>query len=343
MKFSGYLVLEKNKFREDFGLYFEEFEVGQKFKHRPGITISQQDNKEEALDTINHAQLHYDQHYANQTEWKKCLGVSTLTLQRVLGMTSKTCLRKIRIISYESIEMTHPVFDGDTLYAESEIVAKDSQDEELGRISLVTRGINQKKEEVAKIAYTLLISKRGKHHKNAKALTDKFASYRLASDGSFIEQFGLYYEDFIPGEIYEHQPGKSFTAEENRLHTLRSLEIHPQYSDSYYNQVHHNGQVLINENFLLGSVTALTTRTLGRVVANLGWKNIKLPLPVYAGDTIYATSEILDKRESNSRPSQGIMHVQTNAFNQKKELICSYERFFLIYKKGLGPYANAGY
>jgi itaconyl-CoA hydratase len=101
--------------------------------------------------------------------------------------------------------------------------------------------------------------------------------------------------------------------------------------------------MLINENFLLGSVTALTTRTFGRVVANLGWKNIKLPLPVYAGDTIYATSKILDKRESHSRPSQGIMHVQTNALNQKKELICSYERFFLIYKQGLGPYANAGY
>src|SRR3990167_167875 len=124
-QFNAYIKLSENRYRENVGLSFEEFEVGQKFNHRPGVTISQQDNKDEALDTINNAQLHYDSHYAEQTEWKHCLGVSTLTLQNVLGATWKTFGRKQRIIAYDDIAMTHPVFKGDTLYAESEILKKE--------------------------------------------------------------------------------------------------------------------------------------------------------------------------------------------------------------------------
>lgn len=72
-------------------------------------------------------------------------------------------------------------------------------------------------------------------------------------------------------------------------------------------------------------------------------KNIQLLEPVYAGDTIYAVSKILDKRESKSRPTQGIMHVKSDAYNQNGKMVCSYERNFLIYKKGMGPYKKAGY
>jgi len=84
------------------GFYFEHFEVGQVFHHRPGMTISQQDNVEETLDTLNQAMLHFDAHYASQTEWKKPLGVSTLTLQRLMGMTWKTFNKKMRICQYRS-------------------------------------------------------------------------------------------------------------------------------------------------------------------------------------------------------------------------------------------------
>ena len=101
--------------------------------------------------------------------------------------------------------------------------------------------------------------------------------------------------------------------------------------------------LFINETFLVGAITALTTRTFGRVVANLQWKNILLPAPVYAGDTVHVESTIVSKRESKSRPEQGIMETTTKAFNQHRELVCSYERHFLIYRKGLGPYLKAGY
>ena len=158
-----------------------------------------------------------------------------------------------------------------------------------------------------------------------------------------MEQMGIYFEDLEPGEMYEHRPGKTFSKEENQIHALRSIELCPQYSDDHYIKQYSENKMLIAEPFLVGALTALTTRTFDRVVANLGWNNISLVAPVYAGDTIYAVSEIIDKRESNSRPTQGIMHVKSDAHNQDGQLVCSYERHFLIYKKGMGPYKKAGY
>jgi len=348
--FRSYVKIQENTYREHFGLHFEEFKVGQKFQHRPGITVSQQDNSEEALDTINNAQLHYDAHYASKTEWNKCLGVSTMTLQKVIGMTSKTFARKKRIIEFEDIAMTHPVFGGDTIYSETEIIALENYDENSGLVTAVTNGINQKNETVASIRYKIIVFKAGKHpyekrqnFKLNEVLDEKFASHIIVEENVFREQVGIYYEDLLPGEIYEHRPGKTFTIEENRLHALRSIELSPQYSDENYAHQYQEGQIYITEPFIVGVLTALTTRTFDRVVANLGWNNIKLHENVFAGDTIYAKSTILDKRESKSRPTQGIMHVRSEAFNQKNNLVCSYERYFLIYKKGLGPYKDAGY
>jgi len=350
--FKAYIKVSDNRYREQFGLCFEDFEEGQKFKHRPGVTISQQDNKDEALDTINNAQLHYDAHYADQTEWKHCLGVSTLTLQNLLGMTWKTFSKKQRIIAYEDIAMTHPVFGGDTLYAESEIIKKEQYDKDpnVGLLTVVTSGTNQNGDVVSKARYKMLIYKKSKHPlelnlpESAFDITDeKFSSHRKIEDNSYMEQVGLYYEDLEVGEIYEHRPAKTFTAEENRVHALRSLEWNPQYANIHYIDKFHDSNMQINETFLIGAITALTTRTFGRVVANLQWINIELPNPVLAGETVYCESEIISKRESKSRPTQGIMAGKTRAFNQDGALVCAYERHFLIYKRGLGPYKDAGY
>ena len=160
--FSAYVKVGENRYRERYGLDFEDFEVGQVFQHRPGITISQQDNVEETLDTLNQAMLHFDAHYASQTEWKKPLGVSTLTLQRLMGMTWKTFNKKMRIRSWAEIKMTAPVFGGDTLYAESEIKDKAdaSDDADCGQLTVVTRGINQDGKAVCAMEYVMLVYKR---------------------------------------------------------------------------------------------------------------------------------------------------------------------------------------
>jgi itaconyl-CoA hydratase len=160
--FASYVQVGENRYRERYGLDFEDFAVGQSFKHRPGLTISQQDNVEESLDTLNQAMLHFDEHYAAQTEWQRPLVVSTLTLQRLMGMTWKTFGKKVRILGWADISMTKPVFGGDTLYAETEI--KDKQDvagdPSCGRLTVVTKGINQDGAVVCAMEYDLLVYKR---------------------------------------------------------------------------------------------------------------------------------------------------------------------------------------
>ena len=167
--FSAYIKVAENRYRERYGLDFEDFEVGQVFHHRPGITISQQDNMEETLDTLNQAMLHFDAHYASQTEWKKPLGVSTLTLQRLIGMTWKTFNKKMRICSWSEIKMTAPVLGGDTLYAESEIKKQTGAGNthgandrtNCGQLTVMTRGINQDGKAVCAMEYDMLVYKRG--------------------------------------------------------------------------------------------------------------------------------------------------------------------------------------
>jgi itaconyl-CoA hydratase len=113
--------------------------------------------------------------------------------------------------------------------------------------------------------------------------------------------------------------------------------------DAVYNEKVHGGEQVIAETFILSVMTAMTTKTFNKVVANLGWKNLQFPTLVRAGDTIYAESEILGKRESQSRPAQAVLHVRTCAINQRGTEVCSFERRLLIYKRGLGPYEAAGY
>jgi len=160
--FPSHVQVGEHRYRERYGLDFEDFAVGQVFKHRPGLTISQQDNVEETLDTLNQAMLHFDAHYASQTEWKKPLVASTLTLQRLIGLTWKTFGKKVRILGWAELTMTNPVFDGDTLYAESEIKAKhaDTGDPSCGQLTVVTKGVNQSDAVVCSMEYDLLLYKR---------------------------------------------------------------------------------------------------------------------------------------------------------------------------------------
>jgi itaconyl-CoA hydratase len=170
-----------------------------------------------------------------------------------------------------------------------------------------------------------------------------FYSHRKLADNVYIEIAGIEYDDFEVGQIFEHRPGRTLTAEENRLHAMRSADLTMRNVDAAYNQKVYGGEALVSETLVLSVVTALTTKTFNKVVANLGWKNIQFPTLVRAGDTIYAESEILGKRESQSRPTQGVLHLRTRAVNQRGEEVCSFERRLLIYRRGLGPYEAAGY
>lgn len=163
-EFLAYRTVGAHRYREDFGLDFEQFAPGQRFKHRPGLTLSQQDNRDEALDTLNQAMLHFDAVYAAATEWKRPLVVSTLTLQVLIGMTSKTFAKKARIVGFEDVTLSHPVFGGDTLYAESEILATadDPEQPDLGRVRVRTEAVNQAGAVVCTAVYTALVYRAGR-------------------------------------------------------------------------------------------------------------------------------------------------------------------------------------
>jgi itaconyl-CoA hydratase len=322
--FSAYHRVGENRFQQRIGLDFEDFVIGERFRHRPGATLSQQDNADEALDTLNGAMLHYDAHYAAATAWRRPLMVSTLTLQRLIGMTSKTYGRRRAILGFDDITMNGPLFGGDTLYAESEILDLDAA----GTVSTLIRGHKADGTEVARIKCRMAIDRR--EADAAEVQEERFAAYHMADDGALVEQVGLWFEDCVAGETFVHAPCRTFHREESLMHAWRSLDLTP--------------QTQVPEAFVVAVATALTTRTFGRVVANLGWHDVQLPLPVSVGDTIEAESTILETRESRSRPGEGIISVVTRARNQHGIEVLSYRRTLLVYRRGArAPYVQAGY
>ena len=165
-EFLAYVPTGEKRYRERFGLDFEQFAVGQKFQHRPGLTLSQQDSRDECLDTINQQMLHFDEQFALHTEWKKCLLDSTLTTKVVMGMTWKTFAKRTRLLGFDEISLPKPMFGGDTLYAESEIIEKADwpDDAKVGRLKVCTLGLNQRGETVAKLVHDALIARHGHDH-----------------------------------------------------------------------------------------------------------------------------------------------------------------------------------
>ena len=301
------------------------------------MTLSQQDNADEALDTLNYAMLHYDAHYAAQTTWKEPLMVSTITLQRVIGLASRTFGRKQSILGFAEIALTGPVFGGDTLYSESEIKAVRDGGAEHGVVTVVSRGITAGGKEVARVTYDVAICKKGRHPDDRTGQPpveeERFRSYEENS-GALVEKYGLFYEDARPGETFVHYPRRTFYRDEAVEHAFRSLEANPQFHDQSWLERHQDGRHRIQEAWLVTAATACTTRTFGRVVANLGWTDIKLTRPVFAGDTLYAASEVLEKRESKSRPTAGLVGVRTVGTNQDGTEVCTFNRTILVAKRG---------
>lgn len=153
--FAAFGTVADNRIRESIGLPFEDFKPGQIFHHRPGITVYQTDNSNEALVTLNQAAVHYDEHYSSKTEFKRPLIVSTITLQRAVGMGWKTFGRRRRICSFASIRLLSPVFAGDTLYSATRIVevSDDPDDAECGLLDCVATVTQSDKRVVAEVTF----------------------------------------------------------------------------------------------------------------------------------------------------------------------------------------------
>ncbi|MBV8370558.1 MAG: MaoC family dehydratase [Candidatus Eremiobacteraeota bacterium] len=149
---------------------------------------------------------------------------------------------------------------------------------------------------------------------------------------------GRYYEDFEVGDLYRHRLGRTVTETDNTLFTMLTLNTNPIHFDENLAQQTPFKQILVNSCYTLSLAVGLSVSDLSEhVMANLGWNDIRLPSPVYVGDTMYASSEILAKRESASRNDVGIVTARTTGVNQRGETIISYERTFMVYKRGQDP------
>jgi itaconyl-CoA hydratase len=270
--------------------------------------------------------------------------VSTLVLQRVIGMAAKTYAHRRAILGFSEIALTAPVFGGYTLYAESEVLdCAPGPDAASGIVTARLRAAQPDGSTIGSFTCRFAILRRAAGSDPA-ADQPRFAAYRPAEDGALVEQTGLYFEDLHPGESFVHAPRRSFAPSAALAHATSALELTPQYHDLDWAARHNHGRLVVSETFVIAQATAATTRTFGRVVANLGWYDIELPQPVHAGDTIEAESTILETRASRSRAGEGIVCVATRARNQVGETVLTYRRNLLVYRHGAdSPYARAGY
>ncbi|SDJ26017.1 MULTISPECIES: MaoC family dehydratase [Bradyrhizobium] len=153
----------------------------------------------------------------------------------------------------------------------------------------------------------------------------------------YRESFGRYYDDFNIGDVYEHRPGRTITESDNTWFTLLTMNTHPLHFDKVYAAKSEFKQPLVNSCLTLSMVVGMSVSDISqKAIGNLGWNDIKLTAPVFVGDTIYAESEVLAKRESASRPGQGLVTVRTIGKKGDGTPFMSFERTALIAKRGHG-------
>ena len=155
---------------------------------------------------------------------------------------------------------------------------------------------------------------------------------------------GRYFEDFTVGDVYEHRPGRTIGEADNTWFTLLTMNQHPLHFDAAYAAKSEFGRPVVNSCLTLSIVAGMSVADVSqKAIANLGWTDIKLTHPLFAGDTLYAESEVLDKRESKSRPAAGIVSVKTAGLNQDGVKVCEFNRTMLIMKRGNELEAKANY
>ncbi len=149
---------------------------------------------------------------------------------------------------------------------------------------------------------------------------------------------GRLYEDFEIGDVYEHPLGRTVLSVDNSWFTLLTQNTNPIHFDHHYASQTEFGKPLVDSTFTLALVTGQSVTDLSQnVMANLGWDEVRLPNPVFEGDTIYSRSEVLSKRESKSRTNVGIVSVKTRGYNQHGVTVIEFQRTFMVYKRGHAP------
>lgn len=160
----------------------------------------------------------------------------------------------------------------------------------------------------------------------------------------YRESFGRFYEDFQVGDVYEHRPGRTITETDNTWFTLLTMNTHPMHFDAEYAKASEFGKCIVCSPLTVALMVGMSVTDVSqKAIANLGWTDIRLTAPVFAGDTLYAESEVLEKRESGSRPGAGIVSVRTIGKNQSGTVVCTFSRTILVARRGHSIEERVGY
>jgi itaconyl-CoA hydratase len=158
---------------------------------------------------------------------------------------------------------------------------------------------------------------------------------KIVGPNRFRESFGRYFEEFEVGHVYEHRPRRTVTQNDNIWFTLLTMNTHPLHFDEEYAKHSEFGRCVVASPLTVAILVGMSVSDVSqKAIANLGWKEIRLPHPVFAGDTLSSETEVLGKRESKSRPTAGIVDVRTRGLNQDGKLVCEFDRTMLIPKRG---------
>jgi itaconyl-CoA hydratase len=153
---------------------------------------------------------------------------------------------------------------------------------------------------------------------------------------------GRVFEDFEKGDVYEHPLGRTVIAADNVWFTCLTMNTNPIHFDTEYARATEFKRPLVNSCFTLALVTGQSVTDLTvNAVANLGWDEVRLPHPLFEGDTVRSKSEVLETRESKSRPNVGIVRVKTTGMNQHGTPVIEFTRTFMVWKRGHVPKSSA--
>jgi acyl dehydratase len=156
------------------------------------------------------------------------------------------------------------------------------------------------------------------------------------------EYRGRFFEDFQAGDVYRSWLGRTITEADNVWFTTLTMNTNQMHFNREWAGRSEFGERLVVSTFTLALVLGLGVRdTSENAAANLGWSDIKLPKPVYVGDTLWAESEVLDARESKSRPTCGIVSIRTRGINQRREVVIEFVRTFLVFRRDAPEIADA--
>jgi len=166
---------------------------------------------------------------------------------------------------------------------------------------------------------------------------------QAAREASGAHPYGRYLEEFEVGAVYKHWPAKTVTEADDHLFCLITMNHHPLHINDVYAAQSQQGRNVVVGPLVYSLALGMSVSDVsGKAIANLATEELKHPAPVFHGDTLFVESEVLEKRESQSKPDRGTVKVHTRVHNQDGVLVAEFKRLVLVPRRDAGARAGAG-